>query len=409
MSAQAQADIPYEPPTSIVFISGGGANASEVTWAEDWGRLLDAYYADVYEDAPTTTEELSLHLVTNHGATDFPGISYTLDEITWDRLADLHQKLVMAAKMEGLIREADVVITFTWYVAFLVRALNVQKFGFRKKPTMQFVAKAPEPDFDVEGVVDEAAKRTYYEWVGDGAITLVATDNAREVHVLEDKVRRAHPSPDLTNVRRQRTTLDRFPGWRDDHDEGRVVWTGRMNTVKRFREVAEEVLQMLRLDGVDVEAFVPHGYRAMKERDRDAARSLVPVEWGLPPEEFQERAGSATVMLDTGKHGGIATAILELACQGVVPVMAARPWNEDVLPGWPLRAKSQEQLYDLCRTVLDDPQPWRNRLRDALEERYGRGESNLPVLVDRTWRTYLSTAHEPAYADSHMYSRMPTG
>ena len=394
----------YRKPNAICFVCGGAKeNASEVRGAVYFANLLLDYYGD----------DVELRLVTNsntwHG---FPGEVYRAPRRDHDGNADVYRDLVGIAWVERWLIESDLVITYSWYAALLIRILGIERLQFRLRPTLVCMPKVRESGggavIDDSGMSKEDdGYNLFWKSVADGHVHVMVCDNDHEKKLAEGYINRAAPTACYDYLTQERHPIP-MTGYDDERDP-LIIWMGRINPVKNWK-LGFDILTALHVTGTDVCVFTPQPLNLMKEGPQSVLDLQLPYHAGLGPSEYLEKAGRATAVIVTSGLEALGTGYLELAERGVIPILWKRPWNHTYLgEGYPLRFKSIDEAIDMTQAVLKDPDPYRKDVLTRLEERYPArtgAESNYAIFADRAWRSYLALGVEQEFGETWREGRL---
>jgi hypothetical protein len=386
-------------PHAITFLSGHTEGESELSFANAFAAAIP--WPDVRVDVVTGNPDF--------GARWASGDVHHV-ELPAGRVPVVHESrwLVMRALMEGLLDEADIVVSTSWYramMAWIVGTDELFKYrGQRIRPLLYLCPQVnDEYEFEATGTpmagyrrADDLWWETMSRWPTMHSIHPAAWDRDEGVK----RVLRVAANPPLER-------LHTWERWEYDgpvptvEREAKVVWTGRIAPLKD-PAMASDIGHLLAGMGRTFEAYAVTASAGTRGGKFGMPNLVV----GLPQAEFHRRAGGAAVQLITSHREAGILSLWELAERGVVPVVRDKPWARRALPGWPLLFRNVGDAAAMCDHVLDTYDRWSGELDALLASTYPVGTINGPSVWEEVWRQWQAWTHT---LDVRSTSRRPRG
>ena len=315
------------------------------------------------------------------------------------RLPIVHESrwLVMRAMAEGLLDEADVVVSTSWYRALMTWIVGtdetVRHRGYRGARIRPIVYLCPQVNDQWEREIPNNNSWWRGHRYPDDLwwMTMASWPNLHSVHPgawdadeALRKLRRLSPNP----------PLERAHVWERweyggpvaaPRREAKVVWASRLSPLKD-PALAAQIGHLLLGLGRSFEAYAV----SARTNSHDVPKLTV----GLPQEVFWEKASGAMVHLLTSHREAGVLVLWELAERGVVPVVRDRPWARRALPDWPLLFRTAGEAVVLCEKVLDHYDYWRQRLEEMLRLHYRPGAVNGAQVWEAIWREWVTWSYQ---------------
>ncbi|WP_286981220.1 hypothetical protein [Pseudothermotoga sp.] len=326
---------------------------------------------------------------------NFKGEVYKVN-ITDDlSLVTRYRQVVLAAYHEGILEQADIIITGGMTATLLSYVLSVEySTNLRERPIVYISPKVPEKsvtEFSVEG----KEERLFWWLVGNMSnIHAIVLDNDREYELASERLFESAP---YTGKSIERLILWKYNGATEvPGKKDKVVWSGRLNPIKR-PDIGARIFSLLRGRDVEVEFFFP-AVAPSRRRFLSALKQDFQVYLNLETTEYRREAGSAKVLLITSEVEGQPLGYLELLEMDVIPVIRKRPWMKTFLTEkWPLVFTSEGESVEMCIDVMQNYTKYVDLLHDCLGERYNK-EPNFAQLIEQIWSDYVAGDYRHDYS-----------
>ena len=152
----------------------------------------------------------------------------------------------------------------------------------------------------------------------------------------------------------------------------RLIFAGRLNANKRWREILEAYAKVL-MARTDVEVWLHSGTGAFSKLDKTNARWHRTSE-RLSTEAYLDLLASSHAGAYLSRDEGMNVTTQEMIASGIVMVLPKRPWVERILPNYPFTVKSPDELPPLLDYILDNYEECSKKLepfRDLIRRRNG--------------------------------------
>lgn len=296
---------------------------------------------------------------------------------------DLVYKIGVHSAVVGYLEEgqnADVFVTNGFPPVMALYGLGLGfYFSYSCMPVVAVMAKTPEGYHDY--VTKEIAINFLRYLKNIDTFWICVLDSGNEEKLMYDLLEQAGASH-FDRVRRVNTfSFDKSQFPKDKQDV--IVWSGRSSSMKNPK-LGVQVFALL--PKVQKEAFFP-GSSGQFKKDFSSIQKTI-VHEKEPPDVYRTLTRSAKAILVTSHAEGFPAGFIELWCQGVIPVIWDRPWNDDLLPeDYPFRFKTAGEAAEMLLEVVKNYDSYAPDFYKWCVERFAK-PVNFPEVLGEIWTDY---------------------